>query len=413
MAEHQQEPPAARRPPTAAESFAGELRTLRLDAGQPSFRTMARTVGSISHTTLYEAASGSRLPSWPTTRAFVRACGGDEQEWQRRWRAAVNGEAPAPPVIPAPPAAAPVPQPAPPRPAPLPPASPPPAPPVAPTRPRRTDRRLLWTHALSLLLGLVLGVLGTLGLLAVRAPATAGPDARGCPTVAPETPDAAAPGERPTPDPAGPGASPPSWVARSASGQREASSTEFTLPVLAPVTRGDALVVSMLLTDTCSGPVKVTDSRGDRFQLLGDVTDSRRHRVVLLAAFGASALTTADSIRAGYPRAGEYQVAVDEFRGVSALRAFSPASGEAGGTAFTTVNTTTTCAPGDLLVGTVGSTGGTAPEFGTGWTPLPVLQLSSYRLTTAHRLATDSDTAHCTATGRTTAQWGAVLAVLH
>ncbi|MGY0235656.1 NBR1-Ig-like domain-containing protein [Longispora urticae] len=65
--------------------LAGLLRELRTDAGNPSFRTMAGRSGRISHTTLFEAASGSRYPSWETTREFVRVCGGDEAEWRVRW----------------------------------------------------------------------------------------------------------------------------------------------------------------------------------------------------------------------------------------------------------------------------------------------------------------------------------------
>ncbi|MET8626244.1 hypothetical protein ABZW30_21225 [Kitasatospora sp. NPDC004669] len=408
MAEHEQEPRPERRAPspTAAESFAGELRTLRLDAGQPSFRTMAKTAGSISHTTLYEAACGSRLPSWATTRAFVQACGGNEEEWQRRWSAAVNGEPAADPALPAPPVApvAPAPRPRP--------SAPPPEPSPPSTSPARShpNHRQLWTHALSLLLGLVIGVLGTLGLLALRAPA-ARSDAHSCPAADPDTP---APVPVPEPQQTAEGGTPSTaarpWIARAAYDQQTASSTEVALPVRVQVASGDTLVVSMMLTGTCPGPVKVTDSHGDRFQLLGDVTDSLRHRVLVLAAFDASALTTADSIHADYPRAGQYHVTVDEFRGVTTVRAVTRASGDAGGTTFTTTANAVTCDPGDLLVSAVGSDTGTAPEFDGGWTTPPVLRLSSYRLTTAHRIAADAD--HCIATGRTTSQWGVVLAVL-
>ncbi|MFF2142966.1 hypothetical protein [Kitasatospora sp. NPDC058190] len=407
MAEHARDPRPGQRAasPTAAESFAGELRTLRLDAGQPSFRTMARTAGSISHTTLYEAACGSRLPSWATTRAFVQACGGNEEEWHRRWTAAVNGEPPAGPVLPSP-AVTSNPEPRPPLPSAEPPVPSvllvPPLPPAVP----HPHRRRIWTHALSLLVGLLLGILGTLGLLAIRAPA-AHPDARTCPSAEPDTPD---PQPTPAPDGATPSTEAGSWIARTAYDQQAASSTRLAIPVRVAVTPGDTLVVAMMLTGTCPGPVKVTDGHGDRFQVLGDVTDSLRHRVLVLAAFGATALTTADSIRADYPRAGEYHMTVDEFRGVTTVRAVTRASGDAGGTDFTTAATATTCDPGDLLVSAVGSNTGTAPEFGTGWTTLPALQLSSYRLTTAHRIAADAE--HCVAAGRTTSQWGAVLAVL-
>ncbi|MDI6104292.1 NBR1-Ig-like domain-containing protein [Actinoplanes sp. NEAU-A12] len=70
---------------TAAERFAEQLRTLRAAVGNPSFRKLAGRSGRISHTTLHEAAAGTRFPSWETTREFVRACDADEAQWRRRW----------------------------------------------------------------------------------------------------------------------------------------------------------------------------------------------------------------------------------------------------------------------------------------------------------------------------------------
>ncbi|WNM39306.1 NBR1-Ig-like domain-containing protein [Micromonospora halotolerans] len=69
----------------AAEKFAEQLRTLRTGVGNPSFRKMAGRSGRISHTTLHEAAAGTRFPSWETTREFVRACEADEAQWRCRW----------------------------------------------------------------------------------------------------------------------------------------------------------------------------------------------------------------------------------------------------------------------------------------------------------------------------------------
>jgi hypothetical protein len=86
----------------AAQRFAEQLRTLRTAVGNPSFRKMAGRYGRISHTTLHEAAAGTRFPSWETTREFVRACDADEDEWRRRWE---DLQRPTP-VIPAAPAAA-------------------------------------------------------------------------------------------------------------------------------------------------------------------------------------------------------------------------------------------------------------------------------------------------------------------
>jgi hypothetical protein len=77
-----------------AERFAEQLRALRSEAGNPSFRQMAGRSGRISHTTLHEAAAGTRFPSWETTREFVRACEADEAQWRRRWDDAQPAGAP-------------------------------------------------------------------------------------------------------------------------------------------------------------------------------------------------------------------------------------------------------------------------------------------------------------------------------
>jgi len=86
-------PEDERRRESAAQLVEG-LRALREHAGNPSFRRMSAASGYISHTTLHEAAAGSRLPSWETTREFVKACGGDEAEWRLRWDEAKNGPRP-------------------------------------------------------------------------------------------------------------------------------------------------------------------------------------------------------------------------------------------------------------------------------------------------------------------------------
>ncbi|WDT52603.1 nSTAND1 domain-containing NTPase [Streptomyces sp. G7(2002)] len=64
--------------------FAYELRKLRVEAGAPAYRSMARRVG-FSAATLSQAAAGERLPTLPVLLAYVRACNGDVEEWQHRW----------------------------------------------------------------------------------------------------------------------------------------------------------------------------------------------------------------------------------------------------------------------------------------------------------------------------------------
>ena len=65
--------------------FARALRRLRESAGSPPYRTMAK-VALFSPSVLSGAASGYRVPTLPVTLGFVRACGGDRHEWERRWR---------------------------------------------------------------------------------------------------------------------------------------------------------------------------------------------------------------------------------------------------------------------------------------------------------------------------------------
>jgi Ig-like domain-containing protein/helix-turn-helix protein len=90
----------------AVEGFAAVLRELRESAGNPSFRQMSGRSRAISHTTLHEAAQGNRLPSWPTTVEFVKACGADPAAYLERWetanranQAAAEPQAPPTPAV--------------------------------------------------------------------------------------------------------------------------------------------------------------------------------------------------------------------------------------------------------------------------------------------------------------------------
>lgn len=73
--------------------FAYELQLLREKAGSPDYRSMAADAHCAA-STLSTAAAGRRLPTWETTRAFVRVCGGDEAEWRNRWEAAAGDVSP-------------------------------------------------------------------------------------------------------------------------------------------------------------------------------------------------------------------------------------------------------------------------------------------------------------------------------
>src|SRR5450631_546024 len=74
--------------------FASQLRTLREEAGRPTYRTMA-AVTNYSAAALSRAAAGERFPTLEAMLAFVCACGGDEQEWRLRWQHARDAGTPA------------------------------------------------------------------------------------------------------------------------------------------------------------------------------------------------------------------------------------------------------------------------------------------------------------------------------
>jgi hypothetical protein len=71
-------------------AFAHDLRVLRAKAGGLPYRSLAKQAG-YGHSTLAEAASGKVWPTLDLVRAFVGACGGDQEEWAKRWRA-VNAQ---------------------------------------------------------------------------------------------------------------------------------------------------------------------------------------------------------------------------------------------------------------------------------------------------------------------------------
>ncbi|MEH0416137.1 nSTAND1 domain-containing NTPase [Streptomyces sp. B21-083] len=76
--------------------FAFELRKLRQEAGGLTYRQMAART-SFSAGTLAQAAAGGSLPSLPVALAYVSACGGRLEDWQRRWHQAREQDLAEPP----------------------------------------------------------------------------------------------------------------------------------------------------------------------------------------------------------------------------------------------------------------------------------------------------------------------------
>ncbi len=76
--------------------FAADLRRLREKAGKPTYRELSKQA-HYSVSVLSDAASGRKLPTLAVTLAYVRACGGDAEEWRQRWYELAE-ELTAPPV---------------------------------------------------------------------------------------------------------------------------------------------------------------------------------------------------------------------------------------------------------------------------------------------------------------------------
>lgn len=64
------------------------LRRLHRAKGAPSTRTVAREIGSLSHTTVAEVLAGRSMPTWPTTEKLVTYLGGDVDEFRHLRQAA-------------------------------------------------------------------------------------------------------------------------------------------------------------------------------------------------------------------------------------------------------------------------------------------------------------------------------------
>ncbi|MEV6844499.1 helix-turn-helix transcriptional regulator [Actinoplanes sp. NPDC051411] len=72
------------------QALAHELRKLRVEAGNPTYRTLARRTG-YSASTLSEAANGKRKPTLDVLLAYVGALNGDPDKWRERWEALGGG----------------------------------------------------------------------------------------------------------------------------------------------------------------------------------------------------------------------------------------------------------------------------------------------------------------------------------
>lgn len=174
-----------------------------------------------------------------------------------------------------------------------------------------------------------------------------------------------------------------SYVGRVASAKSTSTSTRATLKTTRAVARGDALMVSVMLTGTGSGTVSASDPAGNSYAVDADRPDAKGNRLLVLSARNVSPLATGAAITVRFPSSKAYFTAADEYAGVAALdRAVSAA----GTTSAFNSGTATTTVAGDLLFGAVGTPSGTA-TWSSGWTTTPTVGGSSHRIAPAFRVA--------------------------
>ncbi|MGL6233766.1 MAG: helix-turn-helix domain-containing protein [Segniliparus sp.] len=75
----------------ALASFQEELRRLRLAAGQPSFRAIAKDIGW-SHSTIARAFTGDAAPKWDLAEALAAHLNGDPERLRRLWIASMDAK---------------------------------------------------------------------------------------------------------------------------------------------------------------------------------------------------------------------------------------------------------------------------------------------------------------------------------
>ena len=198
------------------------------------------------------------------------------------------------------------------------------------------------------------------------------------------------------------------YVGRIGSVTASTARTTSTVTVgAAGVAAGHTVVVAVLLSTTSvTGAVSVKDSVGNTYVVVRDVNDgSAGDRVVTAVAVGARALPAGATVTVTYASAAETHLAVDELAGVTGIDTSAGATGT--GTTFAS-GPLTTAAANEPLFGVAGlESSGAAPVWGSGWTSLPRLSLSTDYLATAYRLA--STAGSYTASGTGAGQWMAAL----
>ena len=190
-------------------------------------------------------------------------------------------------------------------------------------------------------------------------------------------------GNQPTTPP--PGAKPPAYAGRLAASATQTSSaaTTATVQTSAASSPGDALLLSVMLTNTHAGAVSASDSAGNTYSVIADQSDGSGDRTLILAVTAAKSLSVGTSVTLTFPATQEHHIALDAFTGVTAIGGHSSATAASG--PFSS-GSTSASAPG-VVFAAAGIQGGENASWAVGFSALPTLLVAP-----ADQLATAYET---------------------
>jgi hypothetical protein len=192
-------------------------------------------------------------------------------------------------------------------------------------------------------------------------------------------------GNQPTTPPQG--AKPPGYAGRlvSSAAQTSSAATTATVQTSAASSPGDALLLSVMLTNTHAGAVSASDSAGNTYSVIADQSDGSGDRTLILAATAAKALSPGTSVTLTFPATQERHITLDAFTGVTAIGTHSSATAASG--PFSSGSTSASAT--GIVFAAAGIQGGENASWSAGFSALPTLLVApADQLATAYETVT-------------------------
>lgn len=168
-----------------------------------------------------------------------------------------------------------------------------------------------------------------------------------------------------------------SYMGRVAAAKSSAGPSTLTLNSKRAVASGDAVMISLLLTGSGSGPVFATDAAGNGYSVDVDRSDGSGDRLLVLSSRNVAPLASGAAITIDFPASATSYATADEFAGVAALDQVASASGK---TSTFSSGTATTTAAGEMLFGAVGTPSGGSATWASAWKALASISGGGRRL---------------------------------